>query len=78
MKRLLGLSLIFIAIVGGIYLGGYICFFMSIVNIFDNIKAGIDGMYIAINICKILFAAPIVVYISFAILGMGLGLIEKK
>ena len=72
MKRLLGLVLILLAIAGGLYIGGYLLFFKGIIDIIIGIQASINAVQIATGICKIVIGVPIVEFIAWTALGIGL------
>jgi uncharacterized membrane protein len=63
MKTLLGIVLIILGVVLGLYVGGYLCFVMGIVNVITGVVALAQGaavntiaLSIAFGILKIMFA----------------------
>lgn len=75
MKRLLGVVLILVAIVGGIYVGGWLFFIKAIADIIVAVKAGMIAMDIAIGIAKICIGIPIVSLIAWVIGIAGLAMV---
>ncbi len=74
MKRLIGLLLLVVAIVGGVYVGGWLFFVKAIVDIIEAVKAGFVAMDIAIAIGKMVIGIPIVEIIAFAIGSTGIAM----
>lgn len=60
MKRLIGILLVVVAIVGGLYVGGWLFFCKPIVDIITAVTAGMVVEDIAVAIFKIVFGTTIV------------------
>lgn len=74
MRRLLGVVLILVAILGGLYVGGWLFFIKAIADIIVAIKSGIIAMDIAIGIAKIVIGIPVVTTIAWLIGMVGLAM----
>lgn len=74
MRRLLGVVLILVAILGGLYVGGWLFFIKAIADIIIAVKGGIIAMDIAIGVAKIFIGIPIVSTIAWGIGILGLGM----
>lgn len=70
-KRLLGVLLILVAIVGGFYVGGWLFFFKAIMDIIEAIKAGWIVMDIVKGLCKIFIGIPAVGTMATIIVAIG-------
>jgi hypothetical protein len=57
LKNIIGVILLIASVVLGIYVGFWLCFIGGIIGLIEVIKSNnIDGMLVAINILKIMFA----------------------
>lgn len=74
MRRLLGVLLILVAVVGGLYVGGWLFLFKGVVGIIEAIKAGCVATDIAIGICKIAIGIPVTEIIACIIGFTGFGM----
>lgn len=74
MKRLIGLVLLIVAIVGGAYIGGWLFFFKAIVDIVEAVKAGFLAKEIAIAVCKIVIGIPVVEVIAWVMGSFGIAM----
>ena len=52
MKSIVGLFLIILGVVAGLFVGGYVCFYGGIVQVIDGIKAGWQASEIALGILR--------------------------
>lgn len=77
MKRLIGLVLLIVAIVGGFYVGGWLFFFKAIVDLIEAVKAGFLAKEIAIAICKIIIGIPVVEFFAWILGGFGIALMAS-
>ncbi len=75
MKRVLGVILILVAIVGGIYVAGWLFFVKAIADMIVAIKAGFIAMDIAIGIAEICICMPIATTIACGIAMLGFAMI---
>ena len=77
MNKFFAVVLVLVAIVGGIWLGCYEFLFKSIVEIVGFVQLiasaqPIDATAFAISICKILIGCPIVYYVAWTLIGLGI------
>lgn len=75
MKRIIGLLLIVIAIAGGLYFGGWICFCKAIVDIIVAIKGELVALDIGIALFKIFICLPIIEFVAYSLLISGTAMI---
>lgn len=78
MKRILGFLLLVVAIVGGLYIGGWLFFVKAIVDLIDAIKAGFIAIDIAIAIAKMVIGIPIVEIIAFVLGTTGIAMMVSE
>lgn len=74
MKRIFGILLILIAIIGGLYVGGWLFFFKAIVDIIQAIQLGWIAIDIAIGLCKIFIGIPTVEFCAFFLVMLGIAI----
>lgn len=73
MKRVLGLIVLLLALIGGVYIGGWICFCKAIVDMIGAIMAGVILMDIAVALFKIFILLPIIEVIAYMAFLWGFG-----
>lgn len=78
MKRLIGLVLLIVAIIGGFYVGGWLFFFKAIVDIIEAVKAGFLAKEIAIAVCKIVIGIPVVEFVAWVTGSFGLAMMFSE
>lgn len=78
MKRIIGLLLLVVAVIGGIYVGGWLFFVKAIVDLIEAVKAGFIAMDIAIAIGKMVIGIPIVEVIAFALGTTGIAMMVSE
>lgn len=69
MKKLFGVLLIIVGIVGGLYVGGWIMFIKPIIDVCQAFDAGtLTGMMVGITVLKCIFAGTVgglIVYVGY-------------
>lgn len=78
MKRLIGFLLVVVAIVGGIYVGGWLFFCKPIADIITAVMAGMVVEDIAVALFKIIFGTAIteIIAVVLGIIGAHMVLSE--
>ena len=78
MKRILGFLLLVVAIIGGLYVGGWLFFVKAIVDVIEAVKAGFVAMDIAIAIGKMVIGVPIVEVIALVLGTTGVAMMVSE
>lgn len=77
-RRLIGLLLLVIAIVVGIYVGGWICFFEALIDITKAIKVGVMLKDIVLVICKVFIFLPMTMFCTLILGVVGEAMLFDK
>lgn len=78
MKQFVGVILIIVAIIGGIYIGGWLCLCESIADIvFIILNGTVTTLKIAWDIFKIFIGTGIATFVAYLIASFGIKLILK-
>jgi len=73
-RRIIGVILIAIALIGGLYIGVKILLIGSIIQIINAVKDGFVAYDIAVGICKIIFGIPLTEFLAWTLGGAGIAL----
>lgn len=73
-RRLVGVILIAVALIGGLYVGVKILLIGSIIQIINAVKDGVVASDIAVGICKIVFGIPLTEFLAWVLGAAGIAL----